>query len=188
MVVAADHVGDPHVDVVHHHAEVVGGGAVRALDDEVVKFAVLELDMALDRVVEGHRAGHRVLEADDVGLVGGVLLVAVAAVAVVAGLLPALHLVLAQLFKALLGAPALVGLALVEELPYHLAVAVEALGLVVGALVPVELEPLHGLDDRVDGRLGRALAVRVLDAQHELAAAVAGVEPREQRRPGAAHV
>ena len=44
VVVAADHVRDPHVLVVDHHAEVVGGLAVRARDDQVVEFAVLERD------------------------------------------------------------------------------------------------------------------------------------------------
>ena len=63
MVIAADDLGDAHVPVVHHHAEVIGGGAVGPGDDEVVQLAVADLDAALDQVVPGHHAVHRVLEA-----------------------------------------------------------------------------------------------------------------------------
>ena len=54
--------------------------------------------------------------------------------------------------------------------------------------VPVEAEPRQPVEDRVDRGLGRALAVGVLDAQQELAAGVAGVEPVEQRGARAADV
>jgi len=37
MIVAAQHVGDPHVEVVGHHGEVVDRGAVGAEDDEVFR-------------------------------------------------------------------------------------------------------------------------------------------------------
>ncbi len=49
--------------------------------------------------------------------------------------------------------------------------------------VPADAEPIEPVEDGVDGGLGRALAVGVLDAQQHLAAAAAGVEPVEQRRP-----
>jgi len=56
------------------------------------------------------------------------------------------------------------------------------------ALVPVETHPAEAVDDRLD-RLGRrALAVRVLDAEHERAAAAAGEQPVEQRRARVAHM
>ena len=50
----------------------------------------------------------------------------------------------------------------------------------------VEPEPVQAVEDRVDRRLGRALAVGVLDPQQHLAAAAARVEPVEQRGAGAA--
>ena len=49
--------------------------------------------------------------------------------------------------------------------------------------MPSQVEPV---EDRVDRRLGRALAVGVLDPQQHLAAASARVEPVEQRGAGAA--
>ena len=50
MVVAADHVGDPHVGVVDRDREVVEDGAVRPGDHRVVLEAVLKADLAPDRV------------------------------------------------------------------------------------------------------------------------------------------
>ena len=64
-------------------------------------------------------------------------------------------------------------------------VGVEALGLEVGArvasdfrtFVPVEVEPLHGVQDDLDVLFGRAFGVGVLDAQDEGAAHRAGECP-----------
>ena len=64
-------------------------------------------------------------------------------------------------------------------------VGVEALGLEVrarvaadlGALVPVEVEPLHGVQDDLDVLFGRTLGIGVLDAQDEGAARCAGECP-----------
>ena len=54
--------------------------------------------------------------------------------------------------------------------------------------VVVDPEPLERLEDLVDVLLRRALAVGVLDAQDELAAAPAGEQPVEQGGAGAADV
>ena len=55
-----------------------------------------------------------------------------------------------------------------------------------GVAVPIETEPFQAIEDRGDGRLVVALAIRILDAQKELAVAAPGVEPIEQRRAAAA--
>ena len=76
------------------------------------------------------------------------------------------------------------------------AVAVEALRLEVrrvrpadvGPFVPVEAQPAQAVDDAGHHVPRRALGVRVFDAQHERAAVPPGVQPVEQRRPGAADV
>ena len=49
VVVAADHVGDLHRDVVHDHAEVVGRRAVGAHEDPVVELARSKRHVAVDR-------------------------------------------------------------------------------------------------------------------------------------------
>src|SRR3989441_2299075 len=51
VVRAAQHVGDPHVEVVHDHGVVVERGAVGAEDHEVLDVFALEADGAVDRVV-----------------------------------------------------------------------------------------------------------------------------------------
>ena len=55
-----------------------------------------------------------------------------------------------------------------------------------GVAVPVEPEPAHAVEDRVDRRLGRAGAIGILDAQQELAAVMAREQPVEQRGARAA--
>ena len=70
----------------------------------------------------------------------------------------------------------------------RLAVALGAVGLHDRALVPVELQPAQRVEDLLDVLRRRALAVGVLDAQHELPALVAGEQPVEQGRAGAADV
>src|SRR3974390_1724423 len=52
--------------------------------------------------------------------------------------------------------------------------------------VPGQSEPGEAVDDGGDGCGSRALAVGVLDSQQHLAAAVACIEPVEQRRSGSA--
>ena len=75
VVVAADHVRDGHVDVVHHVGEVEDRRAVGADDDEVLHVLGLLLHVALDEVVEDEVAvlGH----AEDEAFAGAALVLAV---------------------------------------------------------------------------------------------------------------
>ena len=57
-----------------------------------------------------------------------------------------------------------------EQLLDDLGVAVGALGLEDGLAVPVDPEPAQRLEDLLDVLRRRALAVGVLDPQHQLAA------------------
>jgi hypothetical protein len=56
------------------------------------------------------------------------------------------------------------------------------------AFVPCQAQPAQAVEDDLDGFLGIARGIGVLDAQHERAAGVPGVEPVEQRRARAADV
>ena len=58
----------------------------------------------------------------------------------------------------------------------------------VGALVVIDAEPPQILEHAGDGFLGDPARVGVLEPQDELAAVVAGEEPREQRAPHVADV
>ncbi len=192
VVLAAQHVGDAHVEVVHGRGQVVGRGPVRAHDDEVLDRAVLErhraahvvLDDGLPLDLDGETPGGahpRGLERGDLGRV------AVAAAAhhggapVGAGGGP-LRL---ELLVALVGR---------VDGPGRLqardggGVHVPALALAEGPLVPVQPQPGEAAQDLGLALGRRALAVGVLHAQHEGAAGVTGDEPVEQRRPGATHM
>src|SRR5690606_2762473 len=188
VVVAAHHVGDAHVQVVHHHGEVVGGIAVGPEDHQVVELGVGDLDAALDLVVPGHHAVERVLQADDaVGIVAPGR-AAVAVGAVVARLLAGGHGGLAHGVQLLARFVGIVGMAGGHQLFGHLAIALHAGGLVDGAFVVVQAQPVHRLEDGVDRGLGAALAVGVLDAQDELPAAAARLQPAVQRGAGTTDV
>src|SRR5690606_41804349 len=93
-------------------------------------------------------------------------------------------------------AVAVVRLALGQKLLHVLVVNVQPLALEVravgaahfGTLVPVNAEPFQILDDGPRRLLRGALQVRVLDAQDEGAAVMAGKQPVEQCRPRPADV
>src|SRR5690606_15814814 len=188
VVVAADDIGDAHVEVVDDHREVVGRVAVGAEDDEVVEFGVGDLDAALDLVVPGHGAVERVLQADDAIRVVAVGRALLAVGAVVAGLGTGGHGGLAHGVEFGLRLIGVISLPGRDQLFGDLAIALDAGGLVDRALVVVEAQPCHGFEDRVDRTLGAALAVGVLDAQDETAAAAARLQPAVQGGAGAADV
>ena len=186
VVVAPDDGVDPHGDVVHHHREVVGGAAVAAADDEIVQLIVPENDVALDDILQHRGAGERGLETHHRRVAAGQVLVAAGPVilrfaAGGQGLRP-------HLFNLLGRAGAVIGVAGVQQFLDVLQVDREAPGLEVGPVVPVQAEPLQGLEDGIDRGSGRACRVRVFDAQDELAFHAAGVEPVEQGRPRPADV
>ena len=83
---------------------------------------------------------------------------------------------------------AAIGVAALEQLVRHFGVPRPELRLVIFVAVPIEAEPAHPVEDRVDRLRRRARLVGIFDAQQELAAVVAGEEPVEQRRARAADV
>ena len=94
------------------------------------------------------------------------------------------------------GFEAAVGGAVFEENLDVLAVDLGAFGLAVravgaadvGAFIPGEAEPVEGVEDLLLGGGDEAGAVGVLDAQDELAAALAGVDEVEQADVGGSNV
>ena len=174
VVFAADHVGDLHLDVVDDVDEVEDRFAVGAEDHEV---AVLDAgDLAADHVVQHHRGGIDLL----------VVLLQVFVVGGGAGAFEAEPPGAVLLVGAALGGEFL-ELGLVEFGALRLEVgAVVAADL--GAFVPIHAEPAHRVEDHLQEGVGIALLVRVLDAEDELAARMAGVEPVEQGRTGASDV
>ena len=62
-------------------------------------------------------------------------------------------------------------------------IALESFALVKGALIGIQPQPCHAIENGVDVFLRGALLVGVFDAQHELPVVMAGIEPAEKRRP-----
>ena len=189
VVVAADHVGNRHVGVVHRDAEVVGRRAVAARDHEVLDLDVGEHHAPLDRVLDHDLALERDRESDRTcdarGRPGAD---ARSTVAIVGGARPGGDRGLAPRIEILGRTGAVVGRAALEQSVDRAQVVPGALGLEERALVPVEPEPAHGAEDLLGPLHLRALAVGVLDAQDKGPAVVAGVQPVEERRANAAHV
>ena len=199
QVLAAQHVGDLHervVDRVHQRVERVAVGA----HDHVVRHrAGLEGDLAADQVRErdvlvGHAQAQDRLAA--LGTESGDLLLRQVTVEAVVAELGVLTLGAVTLLDLLGGRVGLVGVAGLEQAGGHVTVDVHALALTVGAvrasltdaLVPVEAQPLQGLDDLVEGFLGVAGGIRVFDTKDEGSSRVAGVGPVEQARTDHADV
>ena len=193
MVVAANHVGDAHVHVVHHHAEVVGGRAVGAGDDEVVERGVGNADFAFHQIVPAGNAVNRHFEADDGFYAGGDWGQYFAGfrppAAVISGRAFALGF-FAHCFQFFFAAIAVVGVACIQQLLDEGLVTREVFGLVhdVVAVVGVQADPVHALQDDVHGFLGGAFQIGVFDAQQEFAAVVLGKRPGIQRGAHAADV
>ena len=77
--------------------------------------------------------------------------------------------------KFLGGDRAAIGRAALHQLVGDLRVPIGALALVDRRLVAGEAEPVQAVEQGIHGRLGRALAIGVLDPQQELAAHVPSV-------------
>ena len=176
VVLAAHDVRDVRVEVVDGDGEVVEHAAVGARDDGIVEVHVGEGRVATDQVVDdgrplvGHAQAHRA------GLLRRAAKAALGAVLGLVGVDLGLRRARA------------VGVALVEQLFEDLLVALGARHLADRSLVVVERKPAQRVEDLLDVRGGRALAVGIFDAQHERPAVVPREQPVVQRRACAADV
>ncbi len=128
-------------------------------------------DVALDEVADGRLAFGLGLEPDHEGRAFGRLLgIAVPPAAVVAHRQLGGALLGAHRLQFLGGREALIGVALLEQLERDLGMAAGARELIDLVAVPIEAEPAHAVEDRLDRRLRRARAIGVLDPQQEGAA------------------
>ena len=175
VVVAADHVGDPHVGVVDGDREVVERRAVAAGDHQVV----LEC---------GSRSctAPRIRSSTTVAPSSGTRR-RIAAPSPPRAARPGSRRAVGFFRRRTTsaGRRVAVGGAGVDQLLEALAMARRALGLADRSLVPVELEPAQGVEDLLDVLWRRPLAVGVLDPQHQGPSRAAGDEPVVECRPRA---
>ncbi len=192
-ILAAQHVGDPHFDVVERIGEKEDGGAVRADDHEVWDGRPLDRDLAADDVGERAAALVGSTKADRARLARRDVRLAfgpgeAAAPAVVAGRAALTHRLLVTRLDIVLGAEAFVREPRVDEPLRTREIVVEPGALEIRTLVPLHAEPAQHLLDLVDRLLRRARDIGVLDAQDEYAADVTRVEIVEQHRAHIADV
>ena len=198
---AANDVGDAHQVVVHHHRQMIGGHGVRLQQHLHVHLRPVYLDGAAQGVLHLTGAAFRHLQAQHRrlacrqalrDLLGGQM----QALAVIAHGFACCALAGAHLLQPLRGAEAAKGMAALQEPLGMLPVDVLALALAVGgmgaalvrALVPVQAQPLEGVDDGGFGLLAAARLIRVLNAQQELAASLACMAEAEKRHIGGAQM
>ncbi|MNE02450.1 hypothetical protein D3C80_949260 [compost metagenome] len=178
VIVATNDVGHAHVVIVHHHSQVVGRGAVRADDDQVVQRRGFPAHAALHRVIDRHRLIQRATKTDGGGL--GQVIDGRLAVAPGRDEVAALGLGLITQGVGFVGAQEVaIGMPGGQQLFGDLAMAVGAGELEDRLLVAEQLQPGQAVEDGFYGVVGRTLAVRVLDADQELPAPALGVEPVE---------
>ncbi len=191
QILTAQHDVDAHQRVIDRVGQRVQRIAVRTHDHVIRHGTGLELDAATNQIVEGDVfVGH----ADTQGRLaafsaesGLLLLGEVAVVAIVAERLRTARGHVARL-DLLRSGEGFVGVAGLEQLGGDVLVDVAAFGLAVravgtadvDALVPVDAQPVQGLDDLVVAFLGVTLRIGVFDAEHERALGVTGLGPVEQ--------
>ena len=183
MVVATDHMGDAHVEIIDHHGQHIGGRAIRAEHDHIVELVITEGHIALHRVIDHRLAVARRLEADRIRRAVGVRIVrGVAPRAMIEGRAPRGTGCLAKGFDLVLGGEAFIGMSTGQHLMGDLGMAGDAGELADGLTIPIEPKPAHAVENGLRRLRGRAGAVGIFDPQQELATTRAGIKPVEQRR------
>ena len=188
VVVAADHFGDVHVDIVDDDGEIVGRKAVRAHHDEIVEFLVVPLDAAFDLVVEHHRTRARVAETNHAVRMFAQRFVLFAVNPGIARLHALVHLRRAHRIEFFARFVCVIRLAGVHEFLGNFDVTIHAQRLIIRAFVMIQPEPVHAVENRFHRFVGGTLAIGVLDAQDELSTAMPRFEPAIQRSARAADV
>src|SRR3546814_7906757 len=101
-------------------------------------------------------------------------------VAVLTRLAPGSHRLRAHGVQLVAGFVRVIRLAGLDQLRRHFAITLDAQGLIERALIVTQAEPLHAVQDRLQGGIGGTLAVGILDPQDELAATATRFQPAIQ--------
>ena len=179
VVLAADDVGNLHLDIVHHVHQVEDVGTICALHHHVgvdIHVVVVHGDIAAHHVMQGHHALALEAETPHGTLAGAGDFIAV--------------------LVALVGGGAFVHTAHVHKLLEVAVIDILALALEVGgkcatlafAFIPVQTQPAHAGEDGLHGVFHVAFLVGVFNAQHESATHLAGEKVIEQSGTGTTDV
>ena len=181
QVLAPDHVGDPHLVIVDGVGDQEHGTPVAATNHEILDGVMTDLDPAPHEIIDD---GHALVRGSESHHdTGTVLDVPVTRPAVVTTLVARFFIERLDLFRRQV---AVIGMPRIEQLLDGGQVLIQSLGLEVRTFIPVEPEPPQRLSNCVDELLRRLLGVGVLNPKDEGPARVAGEQPVEQCRTGAA--
>src|SRR6185436_14563814 len=169
--------------------------AVRSEDDEILDVRAIEFDRPVHQILEA-RDACRDVHANGPRHAGLFTRSDLVRGQPTAGAIVFFDTLLPLRLELLRRAVAVVRASLRDEPRCHRAITIEAFGLKVrpvravnlGALVPIETEPAHAVEDSLDHFWRRSLDVGVLDAKDQCAAEAAGKEPVEERGSSAANM
>ena len=191
VVLAADDVADAEVDIVGAGSEVVGGHAVGAEEGEVFDVGGRFELVAIDGVVEAHCFGGVPgdAEAEGESFSGGGAAVALGAGELAHAGIEEPGLIGAGFFgvSGVSGSEVAIGQSFLKDGVGDMAMEGEALGLFV-FFVPAEIEPAQAFEDGVDGGVGIAFDVGVVEAEDHGSSVATSVEPVEDESASAADV
>src|SRR5271169_1438301 len=187
VIITANYMGYSHIVVVDHNGQVVCRATIGPQDDQIIKFAICDRDIALHAISDRRRALLRRSQPNDRWdprrCLGGI---AVAPSSVIAYRPPLRAGLLAHRLQLRRRAIAFVGATCREELPRHIGMPCRAGGLVDYFAVPREAKPVQPVDDRGHRLRRRPRAVGIFDAQAEDTPVVLCKKPIEQRGARAA--
>ena len=192
VIVAAQHMGDLHGDVVGDHCKVVGGRAIAAQNDKVVDAVVLEADGSMYKIVPGGFAlgnpeadGKGIAGLDAAALLGGRQLGGTFARKAGHALSSAGDRCIAGARELGLGGEVAVGEPPLQKLQRALPMTFGAMRLEDRFLVPVQSQPAQSIQELGDVLGAAAAPVGVLNAQQKGPALAARQKPVEERGAGA---
>jgi hypothetical protein len=182
VIIAANNMGNTHVDIINHYGKVVGRRAVTAGYYEIIQFFISDTDAPTHQILKYHRTFQGIAKADD-GLdprPGWVDFISAFMVVARFNILRALffsHGI--QLFGR---TETVIGQPLFQKSVEHFAVAIHPIRLEDRPIIIIEPNPAQTLENGINRSLGGALTVGIFHPQDELPAMMACIKPAEKSR------
>ncbi|SAP49591.1 Uncharacterised protein [Klebsiella oxytoca] len=188
MVFTTNNVGDFHIPVVNHDAEVIGWRTIGTANNQIVQLMVAEFDRTADLVVKNNGPLFRVGKTNNARFIISMMFVTMAAATVITRLFAFCHLFFTQRFQTLFRAIAFIGRARLQHFINDGVIAIKTLGLEVRALIPFQAQPVHTIHDGFNGLRRGALKIGIFNTQHKLTAVVTCKKPGIESSTRAANV
>ena len=181
VVIAADHMGDAHIVIIHHHSMQIGGRAIAAQDDHVIQFAIGDAHFALHQIRHNSFTFKRRFDSDGEGLADlfcpGLTIPPAAVIPWWATFRRSAFAHFGQFFRR---RPAAIGLTHRQQSLRDFAMSCLPLCLEDRRFIGRKPKPRQAIQDLINRFPGRAFPVRILDTQQVFPAVVARKKPVEQ--------